>query len=479
VVTPGVGYREGVAHFSLVGEREEGSTVRGVWYRPDRAPEATFRVAVIEGPDQGTDLILTGNEASAALVGHSGACALRLTDRQVSRRHLALAVDGARVRLTDLQSTNGTRVNGVALLDGYLVGGETVALGATILRIERRAEAPAPVPSGDRSFGRLLGASLEMRRLYPLARRLAGSLVPVVIEGETGTGKEVLAEALHEQGPRAAGPYVVFDCTTIAPNLIEAELFGHERGAFTGAVATRKGVFEQAHGGTLFLDEIGDLDISLQAKLLRAIERSEVRRVGGDKTHRVDVRILAATRRDLDHEVQEGRFRDDLFHRLAVARLELPPLRSRGGDVALLALHFWEELGGQRQDLPQQLLQRWEDSPWPGNVRELRNTIARQLALGDLALTASEPPRSELPETSSASTEGLETERLPSGAGVFAEVLAERLPLTLARVKVVDAFERLYLAQVLAEHGGNVAKAAASSGIARRYFQLLRSRHRG
>jgi two-component system, NtrC family, response regulator HydG len=463
-----------VAHFSLAGEHDEGSTIRGVLYRPERAPEATFSVTVAEGPEQGARLILTGDEPSAVFLGQSAACVLRLSDRQVSRRHLALSVDGARVRITDLQSTNGTTVNGVALLDGYLVGGETIRLGATVLRIERRAELPAPVPAGEPGFGRVLGTSLEMRRLYPLARRLAQSLVPVVIEGETGTGKEVLAEALHEQGPRAAGPYVVFDCTTVAANLIEAELFGHERGAFTGAVGARKGVFEQAHGGTLFLDEIGDLDISLQAKLLRAIERSEIRRVGGDKTRSVDVRILAATRRDLDHEVQEGRFRDDLFHRLAVARIELPPLRRRGGDIALLAHHFWEELGGERHNLPNELLQRWEDSSWPGNVRELRNTIARQLAIGDLTPSEVEFAPSVSPDAG----EDAPSPAAPVG-GILAEVLAERLPLTLARVKVVDAFERLYIGQVLAEHGGNVAKAAASSGIARRYFQLLRSRHRG
>src|SRR5262249_21894057 len=148
----------------------------------------------------------------------------------------------------------------------------------------------------------------------------------------TGTGKEVLAEALHEEGPRGSEPFVVFDCTAVPPNLIESELFGHERGAFTGALSARKGVFEQADGGTLLIDEIGDLDLALQPKLLRALERSEVRRVGGNQSIRVDVRLLCATRRDLDREVQAGRFRDDLFHRLAVTRIELPPLRDRRSD---------------------------------------------------------------------------------------------------------------------------------------------------
>lgn len=179
------------------------------------------------------------------------------------------------------------------------------------------------------SFGRLLGGSPAMRRLYPLCERLAGSTVPIVIEGETGTGKEQLAEALHEQSSRADKPFVILDCTTIAPNLIESELLGHEKGAFTGAMRTREGVFERANGGTLLIDEIGDLPLELQPKLLRAIERGVITRVGGSKPVVVDVRLLAATRRDLDREVQLGRFRDDLFHRIAVARVELPPLRER------------------------------------------------------------------------------------------------------------------------------------------------------
>src|SRR5262245_60431404 len=188
-----------------------------------------------------------------------------------------------------------------------------------------------------------------------------------------------MAEALHEQGPRASQPFVVFDCTAVPPNLVESELFGHERGAFTGAVTQRKGVFEQAHGGTLLIDEIGDLDLPLQPKLLRAIERGEIRRVGADRWIRVDVRVLAATRRDLAREVQAGRFRDDLFHRLAVGRIELPPLRHRRGDVPLLARQVWRELGGDARLLPAEILLKWEDYEWPGNVRELRNAVARQL----------------------------------------------------------------------------------------------------
>jgi DNA-binding NtrC family response regulator len=223
----------------------------------------------------------------------------------------------------------------------------------------------------------------------------------------------------------------------------------------------RRGVFEQAHGGTLLIDEIGDLEPHLQPKLLRVLERGKIRRVGGDRSIVVDVRVLAATRRDLDHEVESGRFRDDLYHRLAVARIELPPLRERKGDVRLLALHFARDLGGDERAIRPDMLARWEDYRWPGNVRELRNGVARVLALGDLA----ELERARtLESTASRSTDFL------------AAVLARKLPLVEARKEVVDELERRYLEQVLAESRGDVAAAADASGIGRRYFNMIRAR---
>jgi two-component system, NtrC family, response regulator HydG len=307
----------------------------------------------------------------------------------------------------------------------------------------------------------------------------------VIIEGETGTGKEVLAESLHEMGPRAAGPFVVFDCTAVAPNLVESALFGHERGSFTGATESRRGVFEEAHGGTLLLDEIGDLEMSLQAKLLRALERSEVQRVGSSRWTRVDVRVLAATRRDLDREIQLGRFRDDLFFRLAVARIELPPLRRRAGDVAVLAHHFWKRLADKGVPFPGDFEQRLDVYDWPGNVRELYNAVARRVALGELAQIETAraagagaggadprpvtglPPPPATPSAGPASVRG----------DTIEAVLALDLPLVRARERVVEDFERRYVQRILSQHGGNVTSAAAASGIARRYFQLLRARH--
>ena len=435
---------------------------------PKQAPAATatpiFRLTVVDGPDRGLSVKLDAMHPSSLLVGQGPACELRLSDRQASRRHASVEVIDDRLHLVDLGSTNGTTVNDVTVVDAYLRGGETVRIGETSLRVDRDAQVVLPLSEAS-AFGRVIGASREMRRLYPLCARLAHADVPVLIEGETGTGKELLAESLHEEGPRAAGPFVVFDCTAVPPNLIESELFGHERGAFTGAVSTRPGVFELAHGGTLLIDEIGELDLSLQPKLLRAIERKEVRRVGGDRPIRADVRVLSATRRDLDHEVQVGRFRDDLFHRLAVARLELPPLRRRRGDVAVLARAFARHIGGSEAQLPEHLLLRWEDYAWPGNVRELRNAVSRYLALGDYELEESSP------------------EAAVTGAGAQREVgdpveriLALHLPFSAARQRMLAEFEKRYVERVLAENGGNVVRAAAAAGVARRHLQRVRAR---
>jgi DNA-binding NtrC family response regulator len=421
-----------------------------------------FLLRALEGADSGATFLLADAQPRV-LLGKSSACVVRLTDPQVSRRHAAFTWEGEQLHVSDLASSNGTYVNGLRINDAWLAGGEIIRVGQTELRVEP-VEAEPPSLSPARGFGRVVGGSPDMRKLYPLCERIARSDVSVVIEGESGTGKEVLAESLHEASARAGSPFIVFDCTTVAASLVESELFGHERGAFTGAVSSRRGVFEQAQGGTLFLDEIGELDLPLQAKLLRALERREVRRVGGDGWMKIDARILAATRRDLDREVQEGRFRDDLFFRLNVARIELPPLRRRTGDVQLLAEYFRRQLGGGDEPLPYEVVQRFERHDWPGNVRELRNAVARQLALGDLAeLRGSSFPRA---------LEGADS------ADPFARVLASRLPYPRARDAIVSEFERAYVEDVLAQHGGNVARAAEASGIARRYFNQILARTR-
>jgi two-component system response regulator HydG len=433
--------------------------------------EGVLRLSVTAGPDLGLEATIEDSTPQPVLIGQSPVCTLQLTDPQVSRRHAALEFVDGDLWIRDLGSTNGTFVDRVKIREAALRGGEIVRLGGTVLQVEREEIGPGEKhvrPAG--RFGRVIGKSREMLRIYPLCQRLAATHVPVVIEGETGTGKEALAESIHEMGPRADGPFVVFDCTAIPSNLVESELFGHERGAFTGAITTRKGLFEQAHNGTLLIDEIGDLDLALQPKLLRAIERYEIRRVGGDKFIQVNVRVLSATRRDLDREVQAGRFRDDLFHRLAVARVELPPLRNRKGDITALATYFWSALGGDLRQLSRELLLRWEDDPWPGNVRELKNTIARQLALGDLAVQQQRPSQ---PTSSPPRAPGQYEEAGPGSLDYFVNL---GLPYPQARDRILEEFEQRFVEKLLAQHGGDVARAAAASGIGRRYFQKLKAR---
>ncbi|HZO12655.1 MAG TPA: sigma 54-interacting transcriptional regulator [Polyangiaceae bacterium] len=420
-----------------------------------------FVITVVDGIDAGNRCVVDA-DAPPLFVGKSEVCQLRLRDPMVSRRHASFEVVDDRLRLRDLASTNGTYMPGAAVVEVYVMGTAEVRMGGSTLRIERGAPEPARLTSATR-FGTLIGASPVMRRLYPLCQRLAGSDVPVVIEGATGVGKEQLAESLHLMGPRRDQPFVVFDCTAVAPTLIESELFGHEKGAFTGSHNAHAGVFERSHGGTLLIDEIGDLPPALQPRLLRAIERRTIQRVGGEAHIQVDVRVIAATRRDLDREVQLGRFRDDLFHRLAVARIELPPLRDRHGDVELLARHFWSELGGDPGSIPDDLLSSWADDPWPGNVRQLRNAVTRRLALGDLA---GEQP---IPD------EGVLHAALHSGDAIGG-ILALDLPLPEARQRLMNEFEQRYVQRQLEIHQGNVTRAAAAAGVARRHMQRLKAR---
>jgi two-component system, NtrC family, response regulator HydG len=423
-----------------------------------------FELEVQKGPDSGRVFKIDPGDPEQPprlLLGTSPACHLRLTDRTVSRRHAALESDGLQLRLTDLESTNGTRVSGLDAVEVLLSGGETIELGQSALLLRALGTPHASTPTSQ-SFGRMLGQSEEMQRLFLVCQKLAMSSVPVLIEGETGTGKELLAESIHELGPRAGGPFVVFDCAAIALGRAETLLFGQEVGALDAHSPRTAGVFEEAHGGTLLIDEVGELELPVQAKLLRVLERGEVRPLGSARTLKLDVRLLFTTRRDLDREVQAGRFRDDLFFRIAVARVEVPPLRRRGGDVEHLLRHFWRELGGDLQHVDARLLRSLSAYAWPGNVRELKSTVAQRLALGDLAPAPQQPS----PSHAAGARDWLD------------QLLDRRLPLPQARREVLDVFLSRYVERVLAEHGGNVSKAAAASGLARRYFQILRARQR-
>lgn len=420
--------------------------------RPSSGSEARglYVFRVVGGADVGKSALLDPSKDARLHFGSSPLCELRLGDPTVSRRHAVVVAEERAVRLVDLGSTNGTSVNGVLVTDAFLVGGELVQLGDASLRVTRAGET-ARTQDDATSFGRVLGASFEMRRLYATTKRLAPSALALVVEGETGTGKELLAEEIHAAGPRADGPFVVLDCASVRG---DDAIFG---------AADRAGAFEQASGGTLVLDELTELDVELQARLLRVIERGEVQRVGAASRTKVDVRLISTTRHDLDKEALAGRLRDDLLFRLAGARVEMPPLRRRHGDIELLTRHFWTEMGGAG-DAPASLLARFVDHDWPGNVRELKNAVARRVALGDL-------------EGSDPRVFGKREGREPAAPDPFEAVLALDLPLTRARHLVVDEFEKRYVARVVASQGGNVSRAAAASGLALRYFQQLRARH--
>ena len=401
--------------------------------------ESTFDIelCVVEGADRGAACLLSSGRASPLLVGQSPTCDLRLRDRSVSRRHAAFDASSWPVRVSDLGSTNGTSVNGVSIVDALLVGGETVRLGETTLLAERRASGPRVRLSDRGRFGRMLGESPAMRRLYPLCERLTESAMPVMIEGEAGTGKELLAESLHETGPYAAGPFLVVDCAVRGPELTRRQ---RDRGdAFEATLA-------QAAGGTLLLDEVGELDPALQRALVRAL-----------KSDGSGTRIVVATRKNLDWLVQHGRFREDLYAVIAEARIELPPLRARQGDVRLLARQFWHEDGGDDRAFPSEAIAHAESLPWPGNVRELREFVNKLLVHGGDRPTAASP----------------------GGVGaVVEELLGADVSYSEARRRLLVEFEQRYVERMMQVHHGNITRAAAASGLARRNFQLIRARRK-
>lgn len=435
-----------------------------------RPLEGGLSLRVLDGPDRGRSILIDDSTPSPLYLGRSPSCALQLSHPTVSRRHLALEIVEGRVRACDLESRNGSRVGPVAIGQAWLSGGETLHLGATSVVVERLAAHRAPSLSDAARFGRVLGASREMRRIYPALQRIAASEVPVLIEGETGSGKEAVAEAIHEEGGRADGPFVVVDCARLEGRFLELTVLGAEEGAMGAFVAARPGALEEAHGGTLVLDEVGDLSPALQAALCRFLDDGTFVRVGGVAPRVAEARLVATTSRDLDREVQAGRFRDDLFHRLAVARVALPPLRQRKGDVPLLAEAFAAQLGASAVAIPRAVIARWEERAWPGNVRELKNEIVRALELGGIWSADSTASASASVEDSGTRADGVVV--------AVEDIIRLGLPLAEARRQLVEAFEDRYVEDVLARHDGNVTRAAEASGVARRHFHRLLAKAR-
>jgi DNA-binding NtrC family response regulator len=394
--------------------------------------------------------------AGRCVVGSAPSSDVPIADATVSRAHAELELVAEGVRVRDLGSTNGTFYLGQRVEQMVLALGGRIEVGARSVLIEAdHASLHEQLTYEWDEYHGVVGASPAMRRVFALLTRLEGSLATVLVEGESGVGKELIAGALHGASSVCDGPFVPVNCGAIPRELTASELFGHRRGAFTGALDARKGAFESADGGTLFLDEIGELPVEVQPMLLRVLETGEVRPVGEDQSRHVTVRVIAATNRDLSREVQEGRFREDLFYRLAVVRLYVPPLRDRLEDIEPLARRFATAAGVGV--LPQDVLERLRSRPWPGNVRELRNAIQSYAALR------------ELPEAARAPAGGIDRE--------LAQLIDLDRPYLEQRDGLTDRFTRLYLAALLARADGNQTVAAKIAGLDRTYLGRLLARY--
>jgi DNA-binding NtrC family response regulator len=360
--------------------------------------------------------------------------------------------------VTDLESRNGTHLDGVALTRALVPVGAVLRLGRSLLQLMPAEEVVEIPPSESTRFGELIGGSVAMRQVFALLGRAAASEASVLFLGESGTGKELAARAVHDQSPRARGPFVVFDCGAASDTLIASDLFGHVKGAFTGADRDRRGAFASADGGTLFLDEIGDLPLELQPKLLRLLEAGEVTPVGSNRRDRHDVRVVAATHRDLWAEVGQGTFRGDLYYRLAVVEVHLPPLRQRKEDIPELVRLFLQRAGADAGGVTGPNLERLLDYHFPGNVRELRNVITRAVALRPPGAGFDQMPVMLRPAA-------------PVGTDAPA-VRADR-PFHEAKAEVVQRFERAYLTDLLARAEGNLSAAARLAGVERKHLYKL------
>jgi transcriptional regulator with GAF, ATPase, and Fis domain len=428
---------------------------------PERhaARALSVELTAVAGPSRGERVKLEG---ATARVGSSEGSTLRLADPTVSRVHCELVVRGDVIALRDMGSTNGTLVGDLRVVEAVVPPGTIVKAGASAFRIDA-GETPTFIPLSDRTeLGELVGGGVEMRSVYAVLERVAPTDATLLIHGETGTGKDVAARTVHALSRRADKPFVPVDCGAIPETLIESELFGHVRGAFTGAVSNRRGAFEEAHGGTLFLDEIGELPLAMQPKLLRALESRTIRRVGATQATPVDVRIVAATNRQLARCVNDGTFREDLYYRLAVVEIELPPLRARREDIPRLAQRFYERLAGPSAILAQDFIEPLVARAWPGNVRELRNFIERAVALGHAREGGGVAP---IVATGAAA--------LPPG---IESIVPVHLPLKEARDAWMEAFESVYVRTMLAKTGGNLTRAAGLAGVSRRFLQRMVAR---
>ena len=386
--------------------------------------------------------------------GSSPDCEMTLTDKTVSRRHLLAAWEGDQVVLRDQGSTNGTFIQGSRFKEITIGFGAEFKLGRTVIKYLPEEEIVDPEPIEQNALGHLIGGDTKMRQLFKLMQDVSATDATVLIEGETGTGKELIAEEIHNHSHRKDGPFIVFDCGSVPRELIESALFGHVKGSFTGAIGDRKGAFADAHGGTIFLDEIGEMALDLQPSLLRVLDKKAVRKVGSNTYEKIDVRVVAATNRDLRAEVAKKAFREDLYYRLAVIRLSVPPMRERGSDIPLLIEWFIQKFSPKEMmKVSPEDMNRLRRHSWPGNVRELRNTIERACLLG----------RGEYINLDDA----LHEEATPS-LGIRTD-----LPFKEAKGQLVEMFEREYIEDLMRRHRMNLSAAAREAQIDRKHLREL------
>jgi len=433
----------------------------------------TYQLTIVDGNEQGKTVDCEGRKTS---IGSSPENDVVVDDPSVSRFHASIEVDEDGYLLTDRDSKNGTYVEGYRIREMFLDDGATFRIGTTHVRFDTTGEEVEVHFSGREQFGDLLGKSLAMREIFSLLERVAPTDATALVEGESGTGKELVARALHDNHPeRRDGPIVVIDCSAIPPDLIESELFGHVEGAFTGATGEREGAFSAAKGGTLFLDEIGEMAPDLQPKLLRALENEAVKPVGSNETIDTDVRIVAATNRNLQHEVEEGNFREDLYYRFAVVKVSLPPLRERTEDIPLLVEHFLQEAnemtGREDVEVSYKTMEKLKQHRWPGNVRELKNFVERAVLLTQddeietRFLDVDEPISSE-PEVAQ-----------QSASSMADLAISENLPFKDAKNRLVEEFERTYWRELLQRTDGNVSEAARIAGVHRKSVEYILKKH--
>ncbi len=418
-------------------------------------------IVVTEGPDKGRKVDIDRQRVS---IGRSSGCDLILDDPSVSYQHAEIVVDESGHLLRDTHSTNGIFMMGHRIRSVFLRPGSSFQVGNNLLVFEPSQDVVSvPLSLRDR-FGHALGHSIKMREMFAVLERSATSDLPILIHGETGTGKDLLASAIHSYSLRKNRPLVVMDCGAVPPNLIEDVLFGHEKGAFTGAEGARDGMFQQADGGTLLLDEVGELRLDLQPKLLRVLESGEVQKIGSIRTTPIDVRIISATHRDLWSLVDDGLFRQDLLFRLSVVEIEVPPLRERADDIPMLVKNFLEKHNERRASVGKPPIEIEEDAmaflqahPWPGNVRELKNVVERTAHMLEGDMIHRRDILLDMYGSKTRTTLPIDTS----------------IPYKDAKARIVEQFERQYLIHLIQEENGNLSAASRKADIARHHLRTL------